>query len=99
MPLYLGLNMLFYVFNSVDIPLMQALSIEADPQGHGMVAGLFQSVKSFGMVGGSLVAGFMYEMSTQTPFVMAVVAFGLAAVATFAARAIAVRRGRAQIGA
>lgn len=98
MPLYLGLNMLFYVFNSMYIPLMQALSIEADPQGHGMVAGLFQSVKSLGMVGGSLVAGFMYEMSAQAPFVMAVVAFGLAAVATFAARAIAVRWGRARIG-
>ena len=96
MPVYLGLNMLFYVFNSMYIPLMQALSIEADPQGHGMVAGLFQSVKSLGMVAGSLVAGFIYALNAQAPFVMAVGAFGLAAVATFGARAIALRRGRAR---
>lgn len=96
MPTYLGLNMLFYVFNSMYLPLMQALSIEADPQGHGMVAGLFQSVKSLGMVAGSLVAGFIYALSAQAPFVMAVIAFGLAAVATFGARSIALRQGRAR---
>ena len=96
MPVYLGLNMLFYVFNSMYIPLMQALSIEADPQGHGMVAGLFQSVKSLGMVAGSLVAGFIYALNAQAPFVMAVGAFGLAAVATFGARSIALRRGRSR---
>lgn len=96
MPLYLGLNMLFYLGNSMYLPLMQALSIEADPQGHGMVAGLFQSTKSLGMVAGSLVAGFVYAVNVRAPFVLAVAAFGLAAVATFGARAIARRRGRAR---
>lgn len=96
MPAYLGLNMLFYLGNSMYLPLMQALSIEADPQGHGMVAGLFQSVKSLGMVAGSLVAGFVYAVNVHAPFILAVLAFGLAAMATFGARAIALRRGRAR---
>ncbi len=94
MPLYLGLNMLFYVFNSMYLPLMQALSIEADPHGHGVVAGLFQSVKSLGMVAGSLIAGFIYALNVQAPFVMAAAAFGLAAAATFWARRIAATKGR-----
>lgn len=96
MPSYLGLNILFYLGNSMYLPLMQALSIEADPQGHGMVAGLFQSVKSLGMVAGSLVAGFVYAVNVHAPFILAVLAFGLAAMATFGARAIALRRGRAR---
>lgn len=95
MPLYLGLNMAFYVFNSMYLPLMQALSIEADPNGHGRVAGLFQSVKSLGMVSGALVAGFIYAASAHAPFVMAALAFAFAGVATFGARRIARRSGRA----
>ncbi len=94
MPLYLGLNILFYVFNAMYLPLMQGLAIEGDPDGHGRVSGVFQSMKSLGMVVGALVAGFIYEASPQAPFVMASAAFLVAAVASVAARAIARRRGR-----
>ena len=92
MPLYLGLNVLFYVFNSMYLPLMQAQAIQGETAGHGAVSGLFQSVKSLGMVVGSLVAGFIYEASPLAPFVMAAAAFALAAAATFAARRIRMRR-------
>ena len=94
MPLYLGLNMLFYVFNSLYLPLMQALAIEGDPDGHGRVSGLFQSVKSLGMVVGALVAGFVYEADPRVPFVMAAASFLLAACCAVAARRIARTRGR-----
>lgn len=94
MPVYLGFNMLFYVFNTMYLPLMQALAIEGDPDGHGAVSGLFQSVKSLGMVAGSLAAGFVYELSPRVPFVMAAAAFALACAAAFAARAVARRCGR-----
>ena len=75
MPVYLGLNIVFYIFNSMYLPLMQALAIEGDPTGHGMVSGLFQSFKSLGAMVGALVAGFIYEASPLAPFVMAAVAF------------------------
>lgn len=94
MPLYLGLNVLFYVFNAMYLPLMQALAIEGDPDGHGRVSGLFQSVKSLGMVVGALVAGFVYEADPRVPFVMASVAFLLAAVCAVVARRLAKMRGR-----
>ena len=94
MPVYLGLNIAFYIFNTLYVPMMQALSIQGDAGGHGKVAGLFQSAKSAGMVAGSLAAGFVYEVSPQLPFVMAAVSFALAAGAIAAARRIALTRGR-----
>lgn len=94
MPLYLGLNVLFYVFNAMYLPLMQALAVEGDPDGHGRVSGLFQSVKSLGMVVGSLAAGFVYEASPRIPFVMASVAFVLAALCAVRACFLARSQGR-----
>ena len=94
MSLYLGLNMVFYIFNSMYLPLMQALAIEGDPTGHGKVSGLFQSVKSLGAMLGALVAGFIYEASPLAPFVMAAVAFAVGAAAVWVARSLARRRGR-----
>ena len=95
MPVYLGLNIVFYIFNSMYLPLMQALAIEGDPTGHGMVSGLFQSFKSLGAMVGALVAGFIYEASPLAPFVMAAVAFAGGAAAVWVARGVARRRGRA----
>lgn len=94
MPVYLGLNIVFYIFNSMYLPLMQALAIEGDPTGHGMVSGLFQSFKSLGAMVGALVAGFIYEASPLAPFVMATVAFAGGAAAVWVARGVARRRGR-----
>lgn len=93
-PVYLGLNIAFYIFNTLYVPMMQALSIQGDTGGHGKVAGLFQSAKSAGMVAGSLAAGFVYEVSPQVPFIMAAVSFALAAGAIVIARKIALTRGR-----
>lgn len=94
MPVYLSLNIVFYIFNSMYLPLMQALAIEGDPTGHGMVSGLFQSFKSLGAMVGALVAGFIYEASPLAPFVMAAVAFAGGAAAVWVARGVARRRGR-----
>lgn len=94
MPVYLGLNVVFYIFNSMYLPLMQALAIEGDPTGHGMVSGLFQSFKSLGAMVGALVAGFIYEANPLAPFVMAAVAFAGGAVAVWIARGVARLRGR-----
>ena len=91
---YLGLTMLFYVFNSMYLPLMQALVIEGDPDGHGRVSGLFQSVRSLGMMAGALVAGFIYELAPRSPFVAAAASFAVACAAVALARGIARRRGR-----
>ena len=94
MPVYLGLNIAFYIFNTLYVPMMQALSIQGDTGGHGKVAGLFQSAKSAGMVAGSLAAGFVYEVSPQLPFVMAAVSFALATGAIAVAHKIALTHGR-----
>lgn len=93
MAVYLGLTVVFYVFNAMYMPLMQALVVRG-VAGHGAVSGLFQAVKSLGMVAGSLAAGFVYEVSPRAPFALAAASFALAGTAVFAARAVGRREAR-----
>ncbi len=99
MATYLGLNIAFYIFNTLYFPMMQALCIKGEASGHGKVAGLFQSAKSAGMVAGSLSAGFVYELAPKAPFVMAAMAFALATGAILLARSIGRAHGRHRQGA
>lgn len=70
----------FYAFNSVYLPIQQTLVIRNDGGvTKGAIAGLFNTVRSAGMVIGPLVSGFVYERNPLLPFVAAAVAFALAA--------------------
>ena len=94
MPVFLVLNMVYYTFNSMYLPLLQALAMRDAGAEHGRVSGLFQSVKSFGMVSGSLIAGFIYEANVHAPFVLSVCVLVSGAVALLGARRVARTRGR-----
>ena len=43
-----------------------------------MLAGLFNSMRSFGMMGGSLLAGFIYGVGPKMAFVVSAIAFAIA---------------------
>lgn len=78
---YIGVNMLFYVFNSMYLPLQQALMIREGRMGNGGISGIFSSVRAVGMVTGSLSAGFLYTVFPRLPLLVGACAFVLAAVA------------------
>lgn len=62
---YITVNMVFYVCNSMYLPLQQALAIRHWVGDHGTISGVFSSVRAAGMVTGSLSAGFLYEIAPR----------------------------------
>lgn len=76
---YIGVNMLFYVFHAMYLPLQQALIIRDMRMGNGGVSGIFSSVRAVGMIAGALSAGFLYTMTPRLPLLVGACAFLLAA--------------------
>lgn len=78
---FIAINVVFFGFNSVYIPLLQATLAKLSVKGnHGIFVGMYNAVRSVGMVGGSLVAGFAYAISSRLPFVVTTVLFAAAVV-------------------
>ena len=71
-PLFVGISMLYYILNSMYAPIQQSLIMStADDSNSGTVSGLFNSIRSLGIVTGSLTAGFVYTLGSKLPFVLA----------------------------
>jgi DHA1 family multidrug resistance protein-like MFS transporter len=60
--------------------MMQSILAKFTKTDGGVVVGLFNSVRSFGMVGGSLFAGFIYEFGPKLSFVSSALAFFLSVI-------------------
>ena len=75
---FIVINVVFFGFNSVYLPLLQAtLAKLTDKKNHGIFVGMFNAVRSVGMVCGSLAAGFAYAISSRLPFVITAALFTL----------------------
>jgi DHA1 family multidrug resistance protein-like MFS transporter len=90
---YLAITFVFYVLNSMYLPLMQALVVQGDA-GHGALSGIFQSTTSMGSVIGALAAGFIYAPAPRSPFVLAAAFFAVGSAASAIALRIAAREDR-----
>jgi len=75
--LFIIINIIFFGFNAISLPMMQSILATFTKTDGGVVVGLFNSVRSFGMVGGSLFAGFIYEFGPKLSFVSSGFAFFL----------------------
>lgn len=83
--LFFLFSLLYYASNSIYIPIQQVLVMEnADENSSGFISGLYNSVKSIGMIFGSLASGFLYSINSKLPFFIAALSFALGAlVCTF----------------
>ena len=73
---FIIMNVVFFGFNAVYQPLLQAMiSLFAKPDENGLMVGVYNSMRSLGMVGGSLFAGFIYEIGPKLSFVSSAIAF------------------------
>ena len=61
----------FLLFLPIYRPLLQVLVAEEETHNQGMVFGVLNSVISVGMIAGSLMAGFAFEVFPGLPFVIA----------------------------
>lgn len=69
---YIMGNFIFYAFNSLYVPMQQALVTDEGASGDsGTISGLFTSFLFGGKVLGALFAGFIYSMGNKLPFFMA----------------------------
>ncbi len=74
------INVVFFGFNAIYLPLIQDMLAKFNKSdgGGGVLVGLFNSMRSFGMVFGSLTAGFIYAVGPKLAFVLSGVAFFIA---------------------
>lgn len=78
--LFIIINTIFFGINAISLPMMQSILANFTKTDGGVIVGLFNSVRSFGMVGGSLFAGLIYEFGPKLSFVSSGVAFFLSIV-------------------
>lgn len=78
---FIAINVVFFGLNSIYLPMQQSILIRvAKEEEYGVFTGMFNAVRSVGSVGGSLVAGFAYELSSRLPFAVTAVLFGISVV-------------------
>ena len=80
LPAFVTICIAFFTFNAIYIPLLQDSVARESTKKNNLVMGFYNAVKSMGMIGGALVAGFIYSYGAKLPFVFAGICFVLAAV-------------------
>jgi DHA1 family multidrug resistance protein-like MFS transporter len=75
---FIVLNVVFFGFNAVYKPLLQSMLNGFVRRSDAPIVGVYNSISSIGTISGSLVSGFVYEVSPRGSFVYAAVSFGLA---------------------
>ncbi|RRD94341.1 MFS transporter [Clostridiales bacterium COT073_COT-073] len=79
---FFAFGILFYSFNAMYTPLLQeCMAREATDKNRNLVMGFYNATRSLGMIGGALLAGFIYNYGPRIPFFLSIGCFGLAALA------------------
>lgn len=82
--LFFAGNIVFFMFNAIYLPIQQVLvTKDQDMETSGIISGVFNSIRSVGMIFGALFAGFIYSKGNILPFIAASVAFILSSVISF----------------
>lgn len=72
----LGLAVLIHSMYAVVNPLLQDIMVkEGGEKGKNMLMGLYNSVRSLGMILGALFSGFLYSYNPKHPFILATASF------------------------
>lgn len=78
--LFFMCSLAYYTSNAIYSPIQQVLVMEsADEKTSGIISGIFSSVRSMGMIIGSLSSGFLYSINSKLPFFTTALAFALGA--------------------
>lgn len=73
-------NFIFFAFNSLYVPVQQALAADSGGEDSTVIAARFTSILFVGKITGSLFSGFIYSYGNTLPFLAAAVVFLLSAV-------------------
>lgn len=83
--LFVTFSFVYYTMNAMILPIQQntVSSLYENQEDSNLAMGFYNAVKMLGGVGGSLVAGFAYEIRPLLPFVIATVIFALLMILNF----------------
>jgi len=82
--LFFAGNIVFFMFNAIYLPIQQVLvTKDRDMETSGIISGVFNSIRSVGMIFGALFAGFVYSKGNILPFIAASIAFILGSAISF----------------
>ena len=82
---FIAVNIIFFAFYFVSLSLIQNKTAALGKgENSNLVMGAVNSVKSFGSIFGSALAGFIYELGAKLPFVFGFAAFFASAVCMYA---------------
>lgn len=78
---FMIINIVFFAVNAIYIPLVQDVCANnAKRNESNMVMGFYNAMKSFGMIIGALIAGFVYSYGASVAFIVAALGFFVSAV-------------------
>lgn len=82
--IFIAVNVVFYTFWYVSLPLTQDLAAELARGGDSnLIMGAFNAVRNFGNIFGALFSGFIYVLAPRLPFLFTVFAFAAGTVLCF----------------
>lgn len=72
----IGVAVVFYGLYAMLVPIEQnMITRHAESETRNLVLGFYQAIKSLGMILGAYLAGVMYDVSNQGPFILALMAY------------------------
>lgn len=71
-------SFLFFTLYTILLPILQGFAVEGEMKDVGFMAGMFNAIKSLGEMIGAIVAGFSYNLSSKTPFLIAAISLTIA---------------------
>ncbi len=77
-PFFIVVNIVLFASTAIILPLIQGLLTEISKDKSDTLVGMYNSIRSLGMVGGSLLAGYLYTIHSRSSFIIAIVLFVLA---------------------
>lgn len=81
---FIIINVIFFVFNAIYLPLLQDLVANSTKKEHiGKIVGVYNAMKSLGMVVGALFAGSIYGYGAKLSFAYACLFFFIGMLLTF----------------
>lgn len=80
---FMLVNLIFFAFNAMVIPLTQDLCATASVKESSLVMGFYNAMKSLGMIFGALFAGFLYAYGPDLPFLYAGIFYFIAMLCIF----------------
>ena len=83
---FIILNVVFFGFNAVYKPLLQAMLNGFSKKSSGSIVGLYNSISSICTIVGSLTSGFVYAVSPKGSFRYSAIAFALAIICSIIQR-------------